>query len=304
VGVIRRKVRRDLAQNKARTALVVLSIAVGVLALGLAFGTHGVMRVYLAQENEFSQTANITFKGDRLSQQAVEAVLREPGVAGAELETVATIRWRLPEETAWRRGIVIARPDYGAQQVSLVELLEGSWPGESVNPCLGGDLTLAVERQTSRHFGVPLDASIVVETGRGERACIGGIVRKPYVSPPQYGAPGTFYATPEMIARLTRVQDPNKLYVRSTPGAEGVDVVQERVKDRLERMGLAVSGSVFTTESAEFDVDLLADQLDALFLIMEVLGTGSLGVSFFLIANTMNAIIVQQVWQIGVIKAL
>ena len=295
MSVLWRKVWRDLAHNKARTALAVLSIAVGVFALGLAVGARGVMGIYLAREKELSQPANVIFKGDRLDQGTLDAALREPGVAEAELETMVAIRWRLPEETAWRSGVLIAREDYSSQRVSRVELLEGSWPSEAA---------LAVERQTARYFEIPLGATIVVETGHGEAASIGGVVRKPYVLPPQYDGSPTFYATPEVVGRLTGVHDPNKFYVRLTPDTESREVVRKRVEDRLVRMGFTISGFTAAGIEDEFPMDSLGGWLDAMFLILGLLGVAALGVSAFLIVNTMDAIIVRQVWQIGVMKVL
>ncbi|MBN1976636.1 MAG: ABC transporter permease [Anaerolineae bacterium] len=295
MGVIWHKVWRDLAHNKARAALATLSIAVGVFALGLTVGARGVMDVYLAREKEISQPANVIFKGDRLGQGTVEAALREPGVADAELETTTGFRWRLPQETAWRPGVLIAREDYASQRVSRVELLEGSWPTEAA---------LVVERQTARYFGIPLGATIVVEAEHGEAVSIGGVARKPYVLPPQYDGPPTFYATPEVVARLAGVRDPNKFYIRLTPGGESIDVVRERVEDRLVRMGFTVSGFTAAGIEDEFPMDSLGGWLDAIFLVLGVLGVAALGVSAFLIVNTLDAIVVQQVWQIGVMKVL
>jgi putative ABC transport system permease protein len=295
VGVIWRKVWRDLAHNKARTVLAVLSIAAGVFALGLTVGARRVMDVYLAREKGVSRPANVTFKGDRLGQETVEAALREPGVAEAEIETLAAIRWRLPDEMAWRQGVLIAREGYASQRVSRVELLEGSWPTESI---------LAVERQTAQYFGVSPGAAIVVETGRGEVVSIGGVARKPYVLPPQYDGPATFYATPETVARLTGVQEPNKLYVRLIPSGGRLEETQKRVEDRLVRMGLHVSGFTAAGVEDEFPADILSYWLDAMFLLLGVLGVASLGVSGFLIVNTVDAIVVRQVWQIGVMKAI
>ena len=302
MGVIWHKVWRDLAHNKVRTALAVLSIATGVFALGLVFGMRGLMETHLAQEDEVSQPAHLTFRGERLGQETVEAALREPGVAYAELETVAVIRWRLPQEAEWQRGLLVARENYDTQLVSRVALLEGNWPSESGSTKSG--ITLAVERQTSRHFDIPLGAPVVVESGHGEMASIGGVVRKSYVTPLQPGQPATFYATPEMITRLTGMRDPNKLHVRLVPGQENIDVVRKQVEERLERMGLSVTG--FTSAGVEdgVPVDWLRDMLDATFLILAVLGVALLGVSAFLITNTMHAITARQMWQIGVMKAL
>jgi putative ABC transport system permease protein len=295
VGVIWRKVWRDLAHNKARTVLAALSIAAGVFALGLTVGARRVMDVYLGREKEVSRPAHITFKGDRLGQETVEAALREPGVAEAEIETLAAIRWRLPEETEWRQGVLIAREDYASQRVSRVELLEGGWPTEAA---------LAVERQTAQYFDFSPGAAVIVETGRGEVVPIGGVARKPYVLPPQYDGPATFYATPQMLARLTGVQELNKLYVRLAPDSADLEGVRERVEERLVRLGLHVSGFTAAGVEDEFPADILSYWLDAMFLLLGVLGVASLGVSGFLIVNTVDAIVVRQVWQIGVMKAI
>jgi putative ABC transport system permease protein len=133
---------------------------------------------------------------------------------------------------------------------------------------------------------------------------IGGVVRKPYVLPPQYDGPATFYATSEVVSRLTGVHDSNKLYVRLMPGGDDVETARKRVEDRLVGMGLDISGFTAAGMEDEFPMDALGGWLDAMFLMLGVLGAAALGVSAFLIVNTMDAIVVRQVWQIGVMKVL
>ncbi|MBN1811630.1 MAG: ABC transporter permease [Anaerolineae bacterium] len=295
MSVIWRKVWRDLAHNRARTALVVLSIAAGVFALGLVLGTSGLVDTSLAREDEISRPAHLIFRGEQLDQETVEAALREPGVADAELEMVAIVRWRLPEGAEWRHGVLVAREDYRAQRVSLVELVEGDWPGRN---------TLMVELQTLRSFDIPLGASIIVESGTGEMVSVDGVVRKAYVPPPTPDKPAVFYVTPETLTRLTGVRDASKLHVRLSSDGMDAENVRKRVEDRLGRMGLTVTG--FTSVGVEdgIPVDYTGDVLDAMFLVLGVLGVVLLGLSGFLIVNTMNAILVQQTWQIGVMKVL
>ena len=302
MSVVWHKVWRDLARNKARTAPVVLSIAVGVFAMGVALGTHGVMRSSLADERVRSRTADFALRGEGLDAEAVQAALREPGVVDAELETVAVIRWRLVGDVRWRAGVLIAREDYRAQRVSLVELLEGEWPGEGVDS--PGDSAVAVERQTARHLDIPVGASIMLDAGRGERVLVTGVVRKPYAVSPQYDGPAVFYATPGVVTRLTGVGDANKLFIRAAKGeaaseADQATAAQRRIEDRLQRAGSSVSGVVDSENP-----DTLEDYLNAGFLSLEALGLVSMGVSAFLIVNTMNAIAAQQTWQIGVMKVL
>jgi putative ABC transport system permease protein len=295
VGVVWCKVWRDLAHNRARTILVVLSIAAGVFALGLVLGAGSLVDAGLVREDVVSRPAHLIFRGEQLDRETVEAALREPGVADAEFEMVAIVRWRLPAEAEWRHGVLVAREDYGAQRVNLLELMEGDWPSGN---------TLGVELQTSRSFDIPLGTSIVVESGAGEMVSIDGVLRKAYVPPPTPDKPAVFYTTPETLTRLTGVRDASKLHVRLSPDGMDADDVRRQVEDRLGRMGLTVTG--FTSVGVEDGIpaDYTGDVLDAMFLVLGVLGVVLLGLSGFLIVNTMNAILVQQTWQIGVMKVL
>ena len=295
--LILRKVWGDLAHNKARTLLAVLSIAAGVFAVGLAFGALGVMRAYIEQDKLATKPADLTFRAGALDQDAfhqdlIDAALRRPGVADAEGETTVPLRWKLEREKNWRNGVLVARTDYDAQRIALIELLEGLWPARH---------TLAVERKSSQYFAVPLGATILVESGQGERGLpVVGVVRKPYVLQPQFGGDATFYATPETVTWLTGLDGFDKLRVRlDAPNTTG-----DQVRDWLERIGLADSGIGATGAVDEIGVQQMRDALEANFLILIVMGGLSLGVSAFLIVNTMNALVVQQVWQIGIMKAL
>ena len=293
MGVIWRKAWRDLAHNRLRTALVVLSIAVGVFALGLIFGAKEVIRDCMTEDHRATQPAHVVFWGGPFDQDVVDTVLQEPGVADADGRIQASIRWKLEGDVDWRDGDVVARADYDAQHMELVDLLEGHWPEDRV---------LAIERQSSRHFGIAPGTEIILEVGQRERRLpIEGIVRVADVYPPQMGGNGTFYASPEAMAWLSGQDDFNMLGVRlESFSQEAAEEAGETIKDRLERMGLSVSPPY--VEDPE--VHWAQEMLDTVFLILTILGGLSLALSAFLIINTMNAIVAQQVWQIGVMKAV
>jgi putative ABC transport system permease protein len=293
MSIVWRKVWRDVVNNKLRTLLVVLSTAVGVFALGLVFGLSAVMRTRMVEDHRATIPPHVSFFGGLDHRDVVDVVLQEPGVAGAEGEMRTTFRWKLEGETNWRNGNLIARADYNAQQMNLLDLLNGRWPTGR---------TLALERQSSRYFNVSTGAIIVVEFGRREqRLPVEGILRTPNVMPPQFGGDATFYTTPETVAWLAGFDAPNWLNVRLTSFShEGADEVAERIEHRLERMGLSVGGHSITDP----DLHPLQDMVDTLSAILVVLGALSLALSAFLIVNTMNALVAQQVWQIGVMKVV
>jgi len=294
MSVIWRKVWRDLWRSKFRTALVVLSTAVGVFALGFVYGTSDVLRTRMTESHRASIFPHITFYTSRFDYDIVDTILHEAGVADAEAQRVATFRWKLDGETDWHDGTVIARTDFDAQRMELLDLLDGSWPTGRA---------LAVERLASQHFHIPVGTTIIVEFGRTERRLpIEGIIRGSQVFPPQWGGNANFYATPETIAWLTdQEQGFNRLNVRlGSFSEEGAEEMGERIQDRLERMDIGVGG--YSVNDPE--VHWAQETMDSLLLILKVLGGLSLGLSGFLIINTMNATVAQQVWQIGVMKVV
>ena len=294
MSIVWRKVWRDLWGNKLRTFLVVLATAVGVFALGLVFGMSGVMRARMTESHRTSHAPHIEMYTSLFDQDVVEATLREPGVVEAEAEVRVPFRWKLEGETDWRDGTVIARGDYEDQHMYPIELLEGDWPVEQ---------TLAAERMSAEYYKLPIGTTILVESGRHNRRLpIEGIVRHPYTPPPVMFGDPTFCATPETIAWLTGEEEGfNTLNVRIESFSEdGANEAADRLERRLDRMGVGVG----YYDVVDPEVHWAQEQMDAIFLILTVLGALSLGLSGFLIINMMNATITQQVWQIGVMKVV
>jgi putative ABC transport system permease protein len=295
MGLIWRKVWRDLWRNKLRTLLIVLATAVGVFALGLVFGMSGTIRARFTESHRASVAPHVILFTSRFDQDVVDATLREPGVADAEGEVRASFRWKLEEDVDWRDGQVIASENYKAQRMYLIDLLDGDWPTER---------TLAVERMSSAYFDLPMGTTILVEVGRRvHRLSVGGIVRHPWTPPPQIGlGDATFCVTPETVAWLTGQEkgfDTLKVRLESF-SQEGANEAAERIQDRLERMGLGVGFYQIVDPKVHWAQEIM----DAVLLILMVLGALSLGLSGFLIINMMNAITAQQVRQIGVMKAI
>jgi putative ABC transport system permease protein len=271
---------------------------VGVFALGLVFGLSDVMRTRMTESHRAGVPAHVTLGTSTFDQDVVDTVLDVPGVADAEGETWASVRWKSEGETEWRDGIMIARADYEAQRMNLLDLLDGAWPAHS-----GIERALAAERMTSRHYNVPLGTTILVEFGRSERRLpIEGIVRYSDAYPPQLVDVATFFATPETVAWLTDEEEGyNRLNVRlESFSEEAANEVGERIQDRLRRMGLGVGGYGVTDP----EVHGAQETIDSVLLILTVLGGLSLGLSGFLVVNMMNATVAQQVWQIGVMKVV
>ena len=167
---------------------------------------------------------------------------------------------------------------------------------------------VAVERQSSIYFDIPADATIEIDAvGRVRSLPIVGSVRNTRVFPPQFGGDPVFYTTLETAARLQgrdagfsmlalQLETPEKARLPWLDEKEAGTYYTERV----EKQGF----TVWYAETFKSDVHWFQSSMDGVLLILSVLGLLSLGLSGFLIANIMNATVAQQVWQIGVMKAV
>ena len=228
------KIWRDMVHNKARALLVVLSIAVGVFALGTIFGGYGTISDRLAENHEEWIPIHMTFWGWPFDQAVEDVVLREPGIGDVERMVDTSLRWKLEGEEDWRNGNLYARNDYQDQRMGKVDLCEGQWPTNR---------TLAVERQTWRHYDIPIGSTVLVQFGRSERRLkVVGVVRDSFADPPQFGADPIFFATPETATWLTD-SDFNRIDVRlaSYKGMEDSEKIIDQLAERIERVGMSVN---------------------------------------------------------------
>ncbi len=270
-----------------------LSTAVGLFALGMVFSMRGAVRSWLAEDYRTAAPAHVSFWAFRFDEEVVDVIRGEPNIAEAEGRMSFPARWKLEGETDWHDGILIARADYKAQRIDRIDLVGGYWPERR---------TLAVERQLARYFNVPLDATVVVEYGGHRcRLPVVGVLRVHNEAPPQLGGPAFLYATADTVTWLTGREGLTTLDVRLASFSDkSLDEAIERIHDRMERMGLPIHNTVSQGTDAHF----LQDQVDTVLFILICLGVLALGLSGFLILNTTNAIVAQQVWQIGVMKVL
>ncbi len=294
MSVTWRKLWRDLTRNKARTVLAVLATAVGVFALGLTFGLSGVMRESMTEAHKSVLPDQITFYGGPFDQEAVDMLLDEPNVVAVEGERNAMLHWKLEGEQDWRNGLLYTRHDYENQTTYFVQRIDGQWPAGE---------TLDVERLASDYFDISTGSSVIIETAAGEQQLpVVGVVREHMVFPPLWGGSAVFFSTPETANWITGVDiEYTKLRVRIDDyNEETVHANAQRMQDKLELQGYRVELYDITDPEVHWNQDLI----DSSFLIWAVLGVMSLGLSGFLIVNTMTALIAQQVWQIGVMKSV
>jgi len=126
-----RKVISDLLDNKVRTVLVVLSIAVGVFAIGVLAGTYVIISEDLGLTYAANNPSNMEIRLDDFDQSLLHTVQKFDGVKDAEARRVFTLLVRPLGRSKWTAVDVVALENFGENKVNLLDPISGqSIPGE------------------------------------------------------------------------------------------------------------------------------------------------------------------------------
>jgi putative ABC transport system permease protein len=297
MGVIRHKIWSDLWDNRARTLQVVLIIAMGTAAIGLIIGISRLISPTMAARWHATHPAMINLAVDPpLDDNDLVALKRVEGVEEVEGQSSTTIEWRVNPEDEWTSGGLIARADYEDQKLNQLTLVAGSWPKEKV---------FALERGHAAAFGIPENGEVTIRVNDREyRVQLGGSIYNQLVTPAYFGGTAQFYTTRDRYGELVGDRNFNQIMASAAEYDEAVVTdIADRLQDKLEKQGRDSSGTGagrVTDPNRHF----FQDFLDGLFFLLGVMGFLALILGLLLVYNTVNAIISQQVDQIGVMKAI
>lgn len=293
MGVLRYKILRDIWNDKGRTLQVVLIIGIGAAALGMILGVRDLIIPMMGvMWREINPAPINLFVGPPLNEDELAILSREDGVEQIEGLSSTTLEWRLNPTDEWQQGGLTMRADYANQQLNMLELVSGEWPADEV---------LSVGQDSEAFFGIPSQGTIYIRVNETEQQVqLRGMVYSMFTQPAYFGGTAQFYITQEYYEKLVGSGDFNQLYVTmSEYSEEGAIELADQLQNKLEKQG---------KDSGRFLVDpakhFFQDQLDGLFFLLGVLAALALILGLLLVYNTVNAIIAQQVDQIGVMKAV
>lgn len=294
------KVLRDLALYKTRTILVVLSIAVGVFA----FSTITAARANVLQELHASFLAinpvSATLMTEPFDDDLVDAIRRMPEVGAAEGQRRVSARIQLAPDV-WYDLDLFLIPDDGEMTVNSVSPVEGAWPPP--------DNALLIERSSLPKIHAQAGDTVTVEMIGGEQRAmlIAGVAHDLSVPPSTIAGKAFGYINFDTLTWLGGPQRYDQIYtqmqivVAEHPRDEAhIWQVAHRISDKIERSGREVDVIDVPTPQ-QHPAELV---IPTILMILAGLGVIALLLGGFLIINTIEAILTQQVRQIGILKAV
>lgn len=299
-----RKVVRDLSGHRFRTLLVVLSIGVGVFAITVVMGGRGILIREFDAVYEASRAATISFQVEAVDEHVLRAVERLDGVRFVEGRRTLAARYEKGEpadsvsSAGWDTLQIFAVPDFVRGDIELVTLESfRSWPP------VAGDLVL--ERSVNQVADYAIGDVVTAETPGGKRVRlrVTGIVHDINAFPAMFVGSSTGYVSMDTLRLLDEPANFNQIRIiaeGSPTRAEASRLAASVRDDVLVPRGVRV----LQTNVPEPGSHFLGDIFKAVSLLLLALGVLSLLLSGFLVVTTVQAIMAQQVRQVGIMKAI
>lgn len=307
MNVIYYKILADLWGNKSRTLQVVLIIALGAFGAGLVIGGRNLTSAVLTADWLQGDPPNMKISvNPPLTADQLLALEKIDGISAIEGFQAEKIEWQRSSADEWRVANLNAREDYAIQEMSRWELVVGSWPN--------GD-EVAIERGYGDLYDIAIGDTIEVRiNARTRQVKVVGILNSHEINS-NFFPDLTIYMTHrrfgELTGNATYATVGGRIDALNPDGSFNqarADAIDAAVQERLNKLGIDSQGVIPVIPGfkrvAPATTHFAQGVLDSAFLILLIIGAMIVVLGALLIYNNISAIIMQQVGQIGVMKAI
>jgi len=291
-----RKVLRDIWSNKTRTMLVVFSIAAGIFAIGTINSTQIILAndlnaVYATIDPPSAIIGVSPFKEDVL-----DAVRAMPEVKDADARRTISVRVKAGADE-WNDMTLYAVRDYHDIRVDKIFPQVGAWPPP--------DKQILIERQSLALINARVGDTVTIELPDGKRRSlpIAGTTHHLLLAPAKFTGMAYAYVNMDTLEWLGVTREftaLNFIVNEKDRDKDHIERVAEKVRRKIENSGR----TVFTTFVPTPGKHPASDALEPLLLVLSALSYMTLLMSGFLVINTINALLGQQLKQIGIMKSI
>ncbi|MDM8532520.1 FtsX-like permease family protein [Anaerolineales bacterium HSG25] len=282
-----------------RTIRVILIIAVGAFAVGTVIGAKVLMTKDLTHNWSISKPATIGLEvNPTVGDDMITTLEHLRGIETVIGWQQQPIQFRRTPDGPKEAGTLVAIDDYETQDIRKIFKDAGVWPERRM---------MGVQRGRGFEVGdqVYLDINDKLHPVQfnGE---LYNIALPPAMVIPE----PMFFTTRERFEQLTGETN-YSIVLATIPNftlAQN-EIAADLIQGELEKQNVEVSPANpapggFKVRTSEPDRFIVQDTLDGVFFILTVMAVLTLILGLFLVYNTINAIILQQVSQIGVMKAI
>ncbi|WP_165418450.1 ABC transporter permease [Dyella amyloliquefaciens] len=290
-----RKTLRDAWGHRARTLLVVLAVALGLIGAGAILDAWALVRVTTQASYVASHPVAATLQITPLDGAFLARVRTVPGVAAARLRRTVVVTTQGPGEQ--KTVVLHALDDVSRPDIGRLQDAQGGWPPK--------DGEIMIERSSLGYSGATVGAALAVAVAGKPPVTlqVGGLVRDVSVAPGWMDHLVYGFSSPATLARLGVSSAFDELQITVSdphPTQQAVRQLAWRIKALAEAEGRRVGHLDVPVPGQHIH----AAQMSTLMLTQGGFGILTLLVCGCLIVNLVSAMLAGQQRELGIMKAV
>lgn len=296
-----KKVIRDLWDNKSRTILSVLSIAVGIIAFGGMLITGQTVLTNLDAAYSASNASDITLDLSVYDRELIRWVQAQPGVQDAA--GLTALNGTLIKPDGKEQDITLyAHDDYSAIDLNRLKLVAGNYPQQRGEIAMerGSGTGITASPGSSIDYAAGDTLRIKLNTDQVFDLRYSGKVYDVNVPGGPAATRWNFYISERTLSDLQVLAQPTRLLIRTTPGTTSAQkyALADTLKDQLGKRGLTVRSISVNERGEHWAMSII----NGVLVILVMVGAVALVMSGLLIINVVNGLLISQKKIIGIMK--
>ncbi|HEY5444878.1 MAG TPA: ABC transporter permease, partial [Pyrinomonadaceae bacterium] len=290
------KIFRDFWQERGRTGLVILAIALGIAAFASVMSSYAILTRELDRGYLATNPASAVFFLDSIDDELIQTVLSDRSVSNAEPRRVVSGQIK-SGPIQWRNLVLFVVKDYGNVHVARLEHERGAWP-----PATG---EILIERDAFQVAQASIGDLVTVKTSDGneQRLVISGSVHDVGQAQARMENVVYGYITLETLAQLGEQPYLDQLNILVAENRFDENHIRE-VAARIQTLIQARGHEIRRVDIPKPGKHPHSEIMGVLLLSMSTFGLFVLALSGILVVNLLTATMSSQVRQIGIMKAV
>ncbi len=289
------KVWRDVRLHGARTALVVLAIAIGITGAGSVLDTWALLRRVTVEGFLGTNPPSATLRLDAVTAPVLAAVRAMPEVKAAEARR--TVMGTVTTDGTARSAMLFVAADIATHTIGRVAGDSGTWPPP--------DRAFVIEHSSADFANVHPGGTVALRLGNGASLTfpVTGMARDGTLAPGWMEHVVYGFVSPATIVALGGDPTPNDLRIVVRDGADSRDAIRG-VAARVRRVAEAQGAQVRDVTVPVPGRHEHQAQMDSLLFTQGAFGMVLLLLSGFLVVNLVTGMLAGQQREIGIMKTL
>lgn len=301
------KVFRDIWDNKKRSFLVVITLAIGIAAVGMINNTVRMMKRDMFDMYVYRNPSQLTLFVSPFPEGLARDVAGMREIRAAEAQRQVSAFTFDPQGSRKELSLIAEPPDSIVidENTHQVQINQLEFDSGAVEPPLRGIL---LERNSASSLNLRVGDPLTVEFDDGTRysLTVDGIVHDMTVPPYSVTGEALGYvslATLDWMGQGAYYNQIQMITTESQPTRQSVLDIGSQVRDRVIEPGgyHVVSMMIRGNHPGEY---WAKNQADGILFMMQVMSVLAILLSAGLVVNTISAVLMQQTRQIGIMRSL